>query len=310
MEKFIKTSGVKCVKSLVAALAIAAIPACGMNDDVSALPEATDRTTHALTLGDILELNGSYGAGCKNRSGDWSVPFISLQSQTNPALSVIKNNSACVLTLKTVRIGADEMSALTFDTGSNIALGADYKSAGSAFHEVSTTATKFYVNARMEPDAGFANNFVLRFLYSDDPTAASASKNASYIVRSASAVSNDVPAPDYTAVTTGVTLQTDADNIVEVASGTVDLTDQTVLGDQYVVSTTDLSSSPSYDAIDAAYLAGTATALSGPNPSIPASAFTLVSEDLSSPVLRSLIIAKIDNGNRSYEVISITFNHG
>ena len=122
MEKFIKTSG---VKFFAAALAIAAMPACGMNDDVSALPETTDRTTHALTLGDILELNGSYGAGCKNRSGDWSVPFISLESQTNPALSVLKNNSACVLTLKTARIGADEMSALTFDTGSNIALGAD-----------------------------------------------------------------------------------------------------------------------------------------------------------------------------------------
>lgn len=307
MEKIIKTSGVKFV---AAALAIAAMPACGMSDDVAALPETTDRTTHALSLGDILELNGSYGAGCKNRSGDWSVPLISLSSQTNTSLSVLKNNSACVLTLKTVRIGVDEENAVLYDTGSNIALGADYKMAGSAFEESGTSAVKFYANARMEPDAGFANNFVLRFLFSNDPSAASASKNASFIIRTSSATTSAVSAPDYTASTAGLTLQTDADDIVESATGTVGLTDVSVTGDHYVVSTTDLSSSPSYADIDAAYLAGTESSLSGSNPTIPAADFALVSEDLSSPVLRSLIIAKTDNGNRAYEVITITFNHG
>ena len=296
-------------KLLGAILALAVIPACGPSSDVLAHPELVDKSTHALTIGNILEVNGSYGAGCLSRTGNWSLPLITLSAPTNASLTVAKSNSACVLTLETLRIGVDEASASVYQTAANIGLGASYQGMASAFKVNLTDPVRFYANARIEPNLSFATDFTVRVLYSDDPGAASAIKNADFAAQIGMAATTGVAVPDYTAATTNLTLQVDADYIVQSATGTVDLTDGSILGDTYVVTTTDLSGSPSYDSVDTAFLAGTAAALTGPNPTIPASAFTLGTVNLSSPVKRSLIIAKTDNSASSYEVITVTFNH-
>jgi hypothetical protein len=60
-----------------------------------------------------------------------------------------------------------------------------------------------------------------------------------------------------------------------------------------------------YAAINTSYLAGTAVAMST---TISAASFVASGVDLTSSIVRSLIIAKVQSGVRSYQKFAITFN--
>lgn len=283
-----------------------ALAACGGGVADSQV-QFIDRTTQGLTLGSLLEVNGTYGAGCTERTGAWSIGISGFTALDNEVLSVIKNDAGCVLSVTGIRVGS-EMGNTLYAAASSLALSDTYSNAGIAFRENPMDPVAFYSNARLTPDATFGSNFTVQVLYSDDSSQVSASKNATYEVKTASASSSNVTPPDYTIDMSGLALQVDADKIVQGASGSVVLNDGMVGGQNYVVTTTDLGASPSYAAVDAAFTGGTVTAISGLAPSIPNSAFSLTGLDLTSAKKRYLIVSHEVSGTRSYEVFTVTFN--
>jgi len=317
MEKPIKTSN---TTLLAAALALCAIPACGMDQNVSAHGQIIDRTTHALSAGSVKEIKGSYSAACKDRSsGTWSVGDGDVSfTLDNAPLSVVLNNSLCRLTMTSVRLKPASGPAAEY-SASNREL-ADTYGSPLAFKLGGAGSTVFYGNANLTP-ADFSADFVLGFLYSEDPSAADGgSKTAGFTQQYGSATFMGGTPPNYTATVSGLSLATDINNVVQSAGGVVVLTNGVVgphLGTEYVVSKTDLSSTaPTYLEVYNAYnassmgeqkllLADLSTPLN-----IPAADLRLVGEDITADKTRAIIIANFDaGGNPSYEVITVTFHN-
>jgi hypothetical protein len=269
------------------------LPACG-SDEVTGSAEAVSKATQALTVGEIASVNGTYGVNCDERTGAWSLEVAPAATLDNPEVSVILNDADCVLTLTEVHTTAGIISAIPA-----IPLGTSYAVSSSAFGSV---PVEFYANANLTP-AGFGANFLITLPFSDDPALLSDSNTANYAVVVSSVTAESVPAPNYTIDVSGLAVLTDIDDVVQSVTGTADLTAGSVTGQTYVVVAA--SGLGTYDEIDTAYEAGTPAAMTL---NIPAADFTLVGEDLTVPVVRTLIIANISEGVPSYEAFEITFN--
>jgi Ice-binding-like len=122
-------------------------------------------TTQALDTGSITAINGTYGSGCLERSGSWSVLVSGSGGLTNAALTVVKNNTACILTLTSIAAAGQTYTAV-----SSIAMTDTYSSA-SAFGAGDAGAVQFYANAKLS-SISFAGDFIVNVLVSGDPTAA------------------------------------------------------------------------------------------------------------------------------------------
>jgi hypothetical protein len=135
--------------------------------DVGSVDAKTEviQTTQALTAGSVKAINGTYGAGCLARAGSWSVLVSGTDPLINPALSVVKNNIACSLTLTS--IVADQ----TYSGAPIIAMTTAYQGTASAFP--SSGPVSFYANARLG-STSFASSFIVTLVVSGDVTAASA----------------------------------------------------------------------------------------------------------------------------------------
>ena len=261
-----------------------------------------NRASQALALGAVDSINGTYGATCLERAGSWSAGVSGGALLAHPALSVIKNDSDCELTL--TEIVAD---GITYDGSPSIGLEGSYQLAASSFMDEGAGGSppiSFYANARMNP-TDFSSDFTVTVLYSDDPNIASGSNNASYAEWSSSAVGDHVAAPNYT-LENGIAVQTDANGVVTLALGSVDLTDGLVTGEHYFVDLGTLPASPTYAQVDAVFEAASPTAISGANPSIPVAAFSLDGATL--PVVRTLLIRHVENDVPSYQAFRVTFN--
>lgn len=277
------------------ALAIAATGCMAGEDSVHPSVEVIDRSSQALSLEVLQWVNGTYGVGCTNRSGSWSARISGTDPMDHAALSVITNDVGCVLTMTELYDGA------TYVATPSIALGTSY--AGSASEmAVAAQPLAFYANARLSSVA-FSSDFALTILFSDDLGDASDSTSATYSsVSSASNQEVQVPAPDYTVAFGSFVLQTDVNQAVTTASGTMALTENAQTGEFYVVDNNQ-SLGATFDAIDTAYDAGTPAAVGA---TIPAASFTLVGETL--PVVRNIIVLHATSGVKSYQVIRVTFN--
>lgn len=274
---------------------------------VSGNGEAFNRSAHQLSLGSVLEFSGSYGAGCVDRSGQWSVATTTLSSMTNPALSVVRNNTACQLSLEMMRIGPSEAAATMLVADDPIQLGATFKPVATAFRIMAAGAVTLYANFRVTPDIAFGSNFSIQGMYSDDPTQAAADVSAIYEVVSSSASAADVPPPNYGTDASSLSLKVDAAKLVTQASGAVQLIDMVQPGESYVISNMDFGAAPSYGDVDQQFSTGTQTAISGVNPVIAAADLNLIGADLNQPLFRSIIIAHAAADVRSYQVIAIRF---
>jgi hypothetical protein len=290
--------------SLLLALPLAA--GCG---DASVQPSVSilDKTTKALTIGSFLEISGTYGGSCVARSGSWSVGVNGFSQLSNSPLSVVRNDAGCALTATSVHVGAMS-SSTTYVANGVIPLGASFLGSAVPFSTAAGGMASFYGNLRIQPDLSFSSDFVINLLYSDDPNVVSASAVADYAVQSASATAGAVAAPDYTIDVTGISFQVDSAKIAQSASGSAALTFVNVTGQSFVVSPADLGSAPTYAAVAGEFQAGAPQALVGPNPSVAAAAFGLSQLDLSTPQVRTLIVANTENGTSSYEVFRITFS--
>src|SRR5664279_640125 len=91
--------------ALVAAVATTTA-SCGDASVPAAVGASVEVSSEALTANTIQWIDGTYGAGCAARSGAWSVRVSGGATMDYTALSVVKNNTACVLTL--TKIVADQ----------------------------------------------------------------------------------------------------------------------------------------------------------------------------------------------------------
>ncbi len=266
-----------------------------------------DKVSHALTPSSVRSIQGVYGAGCLARSGAWEIA-LNGYSATQPALSVIKDNATCTLSVTGILAGP-VAAPVSYGMATPFAIQSAFAGSASPFAAGGVGATEFYGNFRVQPDLSFAADFVIELVYSDDASQVSAAKTATFAVQTGSATASAVPAADYTIDLVGVTIQVDANNIVQTTSGSAQLTDGNVTGEQYVVDMDTLPASPTFADLDAAFLAGTPQSLAGANPTIPASDLGLGGLDLSAPRYRNIIVAHTQNGTRSYQVFRITFSH-
>jgi hypothetical protein len=122
-------------------------------------------------------------------------------------------------------------------------------------------------------------------------------------VRSLRVSAQSVEAPDYVLELDALSVLTDVNGIVQSATGDATLTAGSVPGQSYVV--VDAADLHDYAEIDAAYRSATSAALTL---DVPAQAFALVDDDLSESQPRTLIIANLSNGVRSYQAFEIMFH--
>jgi len=280
---------------------LVASAACASDSEASTVGPASveilDRTRNGLAAGALVAANGTY-TGCVSRSGAWSVRISGAGALDNDPLSVVKNDTGCVLTL--TELVADQTFA-----SSGIALAASYPGTAKSFAVGGVTA--FTANAKLD-SVSFANDFVLSVSYSDDLRSASDQQlTGTYATVSVSTQTLLVPAPDYTMslVTGSFTVQMDAGKIVTGVSGTATLTAGTQTGEAYAVDLGALSAVPTYATVAAAYLVAGEQTLSGTT--VPASAFGLVGANLTSNVTRTLIVSHTSAGVKGYQLFKITF---
>jgi Ice-binding-like len=187
------------------ALAAASAACAGGSSELESVTAAshTMSMTQALADGSITEIDGTYGSGCAERSGSWSIR-VSGTGMTDPPLTVVRNNAACVLTLTS--LVADQ----TYTTVSPIALTDTYAGAASAFEAGDAGGVRFYANAKLDP-AGFAGDFVVTVVVSGDPNASMSTVTAgvlgaasSFAVLAGSAVACSATPPSAIAGDVGV----------------------------------------------------------------------------------------------------------
>jgi hypothetical protein len=225
----------------------------------------------------------------------------------NPALSVVKNNTACVLTLTSLVTNEDTKT--TYTASPAIVLSASY--AGSASSFASGASIAFYGNAMISP-ADFSSSFTMTILYSDDPSLATGALTGGYATVTASSSTQSIAAPDYTLDLTTGALTASVDNafIVQSVSGTAILDAGSVTGNSYYVNQGTLPASPTFAQLDTAYQGASPTAISGGgNVTIAASTFGLSSVNLSSTVYRTVVIQRLVSGVASYQTFRIGFSH-
>lgn len=149
---------------LVLSVIVSGAPiACGGDDLPSNEAIAVETTVAPLSVGALRSIHGSYGAGCTARSGSWSVRVSGTDPLANPALSVVTNNSACVLTLTSMTD-----ASTTYVLASPIAMTTGFRASASA---AGSGSSAFYVNAKVST-ASFDSPFVVTLLLASTSLAA------------------------------------------------------------------------------------------------------------------------------------------
>ncbi|MDB4977039.1 MAG: hypothetical protein JWN48_5380 [Myxococcaceae bacterium] len=283
-----------CTRIRAAMLALA-LPVAGcaeVEEDASSADVTLIDHREALTSSEINFINGTY-TNCTSRTGNWSLAVTGTPTLDYTALSVIKGDTACTLAISGVNTSGDGLLAAS----SAISLGTSYGTARSFGNPI-----KYYANAMLSV-ANFSSNFTLTLLFSDDPRTATGSNTASYAIATATASAQGVTAPNYTLDLTGVTVTTDINKVVQSVTGNLALSAGSATGDYYVLVSGSVADT--YAAINTAYAAGSKVAMST---SIAASGALANGVDLTSSVVRSVIIGKTTNGVTSYQKFAITFN--
>jgi hypothetical protein len=149
-------------------------------------------------------------------------------------------------------------------------------------------------------------NVVVNILDLDDASATASDANAMPAV-SSTAMASQIAAPNYVAVD-HLAMQIDAHNLVTTAGGTLDLSDGTVTGEDYVIDRGTLPSLATFADVDRVYLAGTKVTV-GSNPQIEGSRFLSIGDDLTNALVRSAIIHHEVLGVSSYQILTITFRN-
>jgi alpha-tubulin suppressor-like RCC1 family protein len=148
----------------VATVLAASLALAGCDNDARAVV-ILEQSTQTLTASSVQSVNGTYGGGCKDRSGSWSVEVLDGADLDHDELSVVLDDDLCNLTLTS--LVADESYAAT----PPLMLTAAYHATASAF--VAGGTTGLHANARLGAE-GFTRDFAITILSSNDSTAVGA----------------------------------------------------------------------------------------------------------------------------------------
>ena len=102
----------------------------------------------------------------------------------------------------------------------------------------------------------------------------------------------------------------DTTSSVQSSTGTANLVQGTITGNGYYVDQGTLPSNPTFAQLDTAYAGAATTAISGSPVQIPASAFGLTGVNLTSSVVRTIVIQRNVSGGHSYQTFAVTFGCG
>lgn len=254
-----------------------------------------DQRSAALASGELEAINGTYGASCTDRSGSWSLEVEVGATLAHDPLSVVLDDTDCVLTMTEVQTTMGG----TIEAIPAIALSTSFAASPSAF----SMPVDFYANAAMD-SVEFDSDFVITLVYSDDPDLDVGNGDAEFEVVESSATASAVQSPGHAINTGPLVILVNSEQVVQSATGSVNLSLPmgATAGQTYVVA--DASGLDTFAELDAAYEAGTPAAIGN----VPAADFTLEGEDLDAPVIRTLIIANIQEGVPAYQAFEITFH--
>jgi hypothetical protein len=152
---------------------------------------------------------------------------------------------------------------------------------------------------------GSSTTLVVNILDPDGADAAG-SEDGSLATVSSTAMATMIAAPDYAGVD-GVTVQIDATRRVTAVSGALDLTDGSIVGQDYVIDLDTLPDHPTFADVDGVFAAGDKVAVTS-NPRIAGSRFLSPGDDLDPVLVRSVIIHREVSGVRSYQVFTLGFH--
>jgi hypothetical protein len=244
----------------------------------------------------VAAVNGTYGAGCSDRFGGWSLRMgESSLPLDHPSLRVLPNDADCVLTLTDLITSAGPSEAMLVNPRFDppIALSDSWAKEHSRLMLEDST---FYANARIETTA-VASDFGIALIVSDD---AQGSLRVS-----------KVTTPDYALNMEGAMhISLDAAKVVTSVAGCATLIEGAHRGDHYAIDLGTLSPSTeswSLEELRDAYESAQEHTIEGANPRIPAEQFGLVGKDMASGVRRTVIVSRMEDGVRSFQALLVTF---
>lgn len=138
--------------------------------------EAIGVVSSAITTSALLSANGTYGASCAGGRANtsWSIALSMGATLDNTAVTVVRGDTACVLSLTEVRTGTGANNL--WAAQAPIALNTTYPATATLF--TSPTGT-FLGNARLNA-ATFVSAFIVEVTVSDDPSVNTGSSTANY----------------------------------------------------------------------------------------------------------------------------------
>lgn len=244
----------------------------------------------------IVEVNGIY-QGCTDREGPWSVAIESDVALDYPALTVVQNDASCQLIATEVR--GDQLYE------ANAPLPVDLSATTSFSPQGAAGSTSFYASV-LNLDPGFGGDFTLVLFYSPDVSQTTADMGVTFSTTSAGLVANQIPAPDYGVDMSQMTIQVDANEVVQSASGLAIFNVESIGGLGYVIDYGTLPPSPTFAQLDALYGSQEPASIDWGGFQVDASMLSLEGSTL--PVVRNVVIGTdFVNGVRSYQVITIDF---
>lgn len=250
--------------------------------------------------GPVQALTGTYGAGCSHRQGEWSIyqePFPCDLLPQSP-VSVETNNDSCELQVTGVVINCQRYEAR------GVPLQGTYHPYGFPFFAPNSCTPAFYANIALS-DPSFGSSPLIKTILSSDPNKTTAQAVAQLDNVQVFVKDMVVPAPDYTADTSSLVIQIDANRVVILASGTIGLVPGPLmrLGQSYIVVPRLPVSDRTYAGVHATFQSHTPISISTP---VDISLFHLLNTVLPSPnpIQFDIIIANTQVGVTSYEVIT------
>lgn len=222
---------------------------------------------------------------------------------------MIRGNSACVLTLLSLRVGDAEEGGQLVIADAPMPLSGSYPLVPTAFRKTPASLIGCFAGARLDPDATFGQDFVIRVAYSDVPTVLGTSQGSSFSTQVATAGTSGVPAPNHIPQVGGLTVKVDVNYLVQSISGVMRLYVGTQPGTAYAISAATLSANPSYSEVAQAFAGAKQKTIAGAPLVMDAAAFEMLSVDLTTPVLRTIILAAGPADARSFQILTVTFVH-
>ncbi|MBX3209975.1 MAG: hypothetical protein KF764_33405 [Labilithrix sp.] len=268
-------------------------------ETVSPHVEVVGRVSIPLASGELTSMNGTY-SGCTARSGMWSLRIAGTDPLDHDALTVVKNDVGCTLTLTELVAGATSYAA-----SPAIPLGSSYAVVPSVFSDGNGGA--FRANARVD-SLTFSSDFNLTLVHSTDVSSSSVDVVAAYASVEASSVAVGVLPPDYAlSFDSSFNIQMDAAKLATFATGTITLNDGARVGALYVVDEGTLGPSPTYAAVLARFTSGPQLPLTVGNPKVAAAQLALVGQSLNAPVVRTIIASRVVGGVLGFQLFRVTF---